>query len=281
MRSTNTALFGGGSVRVSSPARVDTGFSGMQVGIDAGVFNIDNTGWNLHLGLTGGEVFADGTQKIGTQTRANFNVPFIGIYMALTNGPFFSDLNYRHDYMSNRFTDTVAGLNNRALRIESNSVSGSTGYRFDFESLFGTELPYFIEPSGSMSFTDTSVGGFPVIGGQIKINDIQSVLGRFGVRVGTAFQATDQLALQPFITGSVWNEFAGNVRTRFTSQNIAADPTAFVPILTDRIGVFGQVGVGTSFQVLDTPIIGYIRSDFRFGDKLEGYALNGGLRYQF
>ena len=54
-----------------------------------------------------------------------------------------------------------------------------------------------------------------------------------------------------------------------------------MPILTDRVGTFGQVGVGSSFQILDTPILGYVRSDFRFGDRLEGYALNGGIRYQF
>ncbi|MBM0203984.1 autotransporter outer membrane beta-barrel domain-containing protein, partial [Micromonospora sp. STR1s_5] len=279
VRGTSTAVFG--PTRVGAATKVDNSFAGMQVGIDTGVFNIDNSGWNLHLGITGGSVFADGTQKIGAQTTGVFDVPFIGVYGALTNGPFFSDLNYRHDFFNARISNQLAGLNGANLQIESNSVSGSSGYRFDFEGLFGTELPYFIEPSGSMSYTNTSVGSLPVIGGTLLFRDIDSILGRFGLRFGTAFQATENLALQPFITGSVWHEFAGNTVSRFVSANIAVDPNAFVPIITDRVGTFGQVGVGISAQLLDTPLLGYVRSDFRFGDKLEGYAVNGGIRYQF
>lgn len=279
VRATNTAVFG--ATRTSSPSRVENGFAGMQVGIDGGLFNIDNTGWNVHVGVTGGEVFAQGQQKIGSDTRGTFNVPFVGFYTALTNGPFFSDLSYRHDFYDSRFSDTLAGLNQQKINIGSNTVSGSTGYRFDFESLFGTELPYFIEPSASMSYTNTFVGAFPVIGGSLKIDNIESIIGRFGVRFGTAFQATDQIALQPFVTFSVLNEFAGDVRTRFITTPTPLVASSEVPILTNRVGTFGQIGVGSSFQILDTPIIGYIRSDFRFGDRLEGYAVNGGLRYQF
>jgi hypothetical protein len=280
VRGNSTSTFAGGAT-VGQAFKVENSFAGMQVGIDTGVFNIDNTGWNLHLGITGGSVFADGTQKIGAQTTGVFDVPFIGVYGALTNGPFFSDLNYRHDFFNARISNQLAGLSGTRLQIESNSVSGSSGYRFDFEGLFGTELPYFIEPSGSMSYTKTSIGSLPVIGGTLQFRDIDSILGRFGLRFGTAFQATENLAVQPFVTGSVWHEFAGNTVSRFVSANIAADPNAFVPIVTDRVGTFGQVGVGISAQVLDTPLLGYVRSDFRFGDKLEGYAVNGGIRYQF
>jgi outer membrane autotransporter protein len=279
VRGTSTAVFG--QTRVGANTRVENSFAGMQVGIDTGVFNIDNTGWNLHLGVTGGSVFADGRQKIGSQTTGVFDVPFIGVYAAVTNGPFFSDLNYRHDFFNAKISNQLAGLNSAPLRVESNSVSGSTGYRFDYEGLFGSELPYFIEPSGSMSYTNTSIGSLPVTGGVLQFRDIDSILGRFGLRFGTAFQATESLALQPFITGSVWHEFAGNTISRFVSDTIVNDPNAFVPIITNRVGTFGQVGVGVSAQLLDSPFLGYIRSDFRFGDRLEGYAVNGGIRYQF
>ena len=279
VRGTATSTFG--AVNVGQAVKVENSFAGLQVGIDTGVFNIDNTGWNLHLGITGGSVFADGTQKIGSPTRGVFDVPFIGVYGALTNGPFFSDLSYRHDFFNARISNQLAGLNNARQQISSDSISGSAGYRFDFENLFGSDLPFFIEPSGSMSYTHTNVGSLPVTGGVLQFRDIDSILGRFGLRFGTAFQATESLALQPFITGSIWNEFAGNTVSRFVSANIAADPNAFVPIITDRVGTFGQVGVGVSGQLLDTPLLGYIRSDFRFGDRLEGYAVNGGVRYQF
>jgi outer membrane autotransporter protein len=279
VRGTSVAAFTGASV--PQGVKVQNSFAGLQVGIDTGVFNIDNTGWNLHLGITGGSVFADGKQKIGAVTSGVFDVPFIGIYSALTNGPFFSDLSYRHDFFDTRISNQLAGLSGARIQMSSDAVSGSAGYRFDYERLFGSELPYFIEPSGSMSYTNTNLGSLPVTGGVLQFRDIESILGRFGLRFGTAFQAGDNLALQPFITGSVWHEFAGNTISRFVSANIANDPSAFVPIVTDRVGTFGQVGVGISAQILDTPILGYIRSDFRFGDKLEGYAVNGGIRYQF
>ena len=162
VRGNSTTFFGGGAT-ASQAFRVENSFAGMQVGIDTGVFNIDNTGWNLHLGITGGSVFADGTQRIGSQTTGTFDVPFIGVYAALTNGPFFSDLNYRHDFFNARISNQLAGLSGAPLKIESNSVSGSSGYRFDFENLFGSELPYFIEPSGSMSYTNTGIGSLPKV----------------------------------------------------------------------------------------------------------------------
>lgn len=275
----NTAIFPGASTVART--KVETTFGGFQFGGDAGLFNIDNTGWNVHLGVTGGEVMATGTQKFGTTTTGNFNVPFIGLYTAFTNGPFFSDLSYRHDFYDAKITDALAGVSQQRISLQSNTVAASAGYRFDFENLFGTENPYFIEPSGSISFTHTNVGNFAVNGGNLRFSDIDSILPRAGVRVGTAFLASDQVALQPFVTLSVLHEFGESVRTRFEANTLATDPNAFVPILTQRVGTFGQVGVGASAQILDTPILGYVRGDVRFGDRIDGYALNAGIRYQF
>jgi hypothetical protein len=48
-----------------------------------------------------------------------------------------------------------------------------------------------------------------------------------------------------------------------------------------RIGTFGQLGLGVSGQVLQTGLLGFVRADWRFGQNLSGYAVVGGMRYQF
>ena len=48
-----------------------------------------------------------------------------------------------------------------------------------------------------------------------------------------------------------------------------------------RVGVYGQASLGVAVSSTTPGISGFLRGDVRFGDKIEGYALNGGLRYQF
>ena len=48
-----------------------------------------------------------------------------------------------------------------------------------------------------------------------------------------------------------------------------------------NLGTYGQIGVGIAGQVVNTGWLGYIRADYRDGDNIEGYSVNGGIRYQF
>ncbi len=106
-------------------------------------------------------------------------------------------------------------------------------------------------------------------GGALQFSDIDSILGRLGVRAGTTFVAGDTLALQPFVTGSIWNEFAGNALSRFLpTSTVQGSTDFFVPIQTTRVGTFGQVGVGVTGQLLGTDLLGFVRGDVRFGDRL-------------
>ena len=49
----------------------------------------------------------------------------------------------------------------------------------------------------------------------------------------------------------------------------------------DRIGTFYQVGAGVGWQVLKTGLIGFARTDMRFGEKIDGASIIGGARYTF
>ena len=104
-----------------------------------------------------------------------------------------------------------------------------------------------------------------------------STLGRLGVNFGAAFQAGERLILAPFGTLSVWREF-GRPSTAHVFINSAGQT---FDVATQRVGTFGQAGVGVQFKVLNSPLLGFVRGDVRFGQRIEGKALNAGVRLQF
>src|SRR5262249_34972670 len=124
--------------------------------------------------------------------------------------------------------------------------------------------------------------------GTVSMNDIESRLGRVSVRVGANF-VSQNLALQPFFTGSLFREFAGNVTSDFDRcafslfggplTNPALDGHATMK--TSRVGTYAQLGLGIAAQIIDTDWLGYARVDYRTGDNVEGLSFNAGIRYQF
>ena len=52
-------------------------------------------------------------------------------------------------------------------------------------------------------------------------------------------------------------------------------------IASTRIGTFEQASVGVGWQVPNTGWTGYVRSDAKFGQKVEGWTLTAGLRYNW
>ena len=55
-----------------------------------------------------------------------------------------------------------------------------------------------------------------------------------------------------------------------------------IAIATDRVGTYGQASAGVTFIPVNLPsLTGFVRGDVRFGEKINGWAVNAGLRYQF
>ena len=161
------------------------------------------------------------------------------------------------------------------------SVNLNLANRFDLSDT------YYVEPLlgmtyGSYNFDNVyfnpalnSVG----TSGQIGFDTINSWLGRAGANIGGTFLASDNLALAPFVHGSVWHEFVGPTGASSTVFN---GGSAFgLGVTTDRVGTFGQVGVGLQFKFLSVDFLGFIRGDIRFGNNIQGQALNIGFRKQF
>ena len=51
--------------------------------------------------------------------------------------------------------------------------------------------------------------------------------------------------------------------------------------LTARVGTYEQIGFGTVVVAGKTGWLGYGRGDIKFGENVEGWGVNFGLRYQW
>jgi outer membrane autotransporter protein len=265
--------------------KIATRFEGFQTGYDSGWLNVDGTGWNLHGGVTAGDINASST-SIGTPGFSvgpggvtagigpsnfgsmKFSVPFVGVYGVATHGNFFADLTVRHDFLNLRVTDTAAGFNDTRFDGHANNVNTSAGYHYDLGQ------NWFFEPSLGFSYTQSKFDSLPLLtAGTLAFDTVTSELGRAGARIGTAFQPNASLILSPFVTGTVWHEFAG------PSTSTATLASTIIPVSATRVGTFYQASAGISGQLVDTGLLGFVRGDARFGENLSGWSLLGGGRY--
>jgi opacity protein-like surface antigen len=273
-------------------------FAGVQIGTDFARLNVN--GWNLHAGSTIGYLGSK-TQDAtpGLNPPASFHdslqIPFVGFYGAASYGGFLIDGQIRGDFFQNEASDDNNGLSAQLFNARSLSLTGNVAYNQNLAS------HWFIEPSAGIVWSRTRVDplnvpgtgilGTPVGPGFVPpwvltVNDIESVLGRLGVRVGTTV-TSGNMVWQPFASASVFHEFRGGVTSSLTS-NFSALGAAFAPlptlsstVATSGLGTYGQFGLGIAAQLVNTAWVSYLRVDYRTGDIIEGWGINGGLRYQF
>ena len=250
-----------------------TTFGGVQAGSDYARLNV--MGWNLHLGTTvgyGESTNTTGTNKIVAQS------PFAGAYAAATKGGFYIDGQILGNYYEFAITDPSVGVNNQHSNARGISIAGSIGYNIQLTD------NWFVEPSAGVIWSRTEidpVNGAPLIGGVnvpgvVNVDDVRTTLGHAGLRVGRSF-VTGNLALQPFAAASIWHEFEGDA----TANAATVPPTFTLTQSTTRVGTYGQYALGLAGTIPNTGWVGYIRGDYRNGENIDGWSVNGGIRYQF
>jgi len=296
---TNTSNISAGAglnqtTTVNCTNRVRDTYAGFQIGADAAELNWN--GWNLHLGTTAGYLESNGTSKTDTFS-SNFQIPFVGTYFVATYGRFFADAMVRQEFYNISLNNPAQGFFNQPISGRGLSFVANAGYNFDLGN------GWFIEPSGGFTFSNTKVDAFTAVGvpgggqggsisGTLATSDVKSDIGRLSLRAGTTVQAGN-LALQPFVSASVFHEFAGNINSGFAtcancnffSTTGAAgtfSPASFTSATsTSRIGTYGQYSAGVAGQIVNTGWLGFVRVDYRNGQNIEGWAGTGGVRYQF
>ncbi|WP_342363960.1 autotransporter outer membrane beta-barrel domain-containing protein [Terrarubrum flagellatum] len=244
------------------------------------------TGWNFNTGVFGGVANTNGRSysvtptpgggSTSVSTSIKMNVPYVALYAFLSNGPFVAEVNLRKDFYDAVVNSSGGGVaftaRDQRLTGDGLSLNANMSYRL---SLFES---WYVEPSIGVSKGRYTFGNLPLAtgtGDQATFAAINSILGRAGANIGTSFVVQDKLILAPFIHGSVWHEFASD--TKATVQTIG---TTF-DVTSERVGTFGQVGGGLQFKIVDTNFLGFVRGDYRFGDKVHGKAFNAGLKLQF
>ena len=226
------------------------------------------------LESTGGSIHGTGAE-IGGLARGEADVPFFGIYGALNSRGFFADVLARWTFVNQNITQPQAGLSNQKADAQEFAVSASAGYNHSFGSLF-------LEPSvalvaGRLNVDAVTVpGNPPVVPGTMFVQDIDTVLGRFGVRAGTTIKSGG-IVLQPFVAVNVWHEFAGDAHMRFDN---AGGVTQFT-LTANRVGTYGQYVAGLGAQVPHSNWSAYARVDYRNGENLDAWGVNAGMRYNF
>ena len=298
---------GTGTQHCNTTSRQD--YWGYQVGQDISILNGGGTGANWHWGVTAGYIASKSkdTTPAGAYVNPTFGafttpagtfsadtiVPFVGIYTAYTKGSLFLDGQARWDFYQNSLTDVNNGLANQRLDASGFSLTGNAGYNIPLHS------NWFIEPSGGVVWSRVKVDPLSVAGqaniggtfagGTVTVDDIDSVLGRLSLRVGTSVQQGN-ITWQPYFTASVFHEFAGDVTARSVSAgNVDAggapnndiNGITLTTKSTGGVGTYGQFALGTAAVLGNTGWLGYVRGDYRIGDNIEGWSVNAGLRYQF
>ena len=253
---------------LSQSSKVVSNLFGTQFGFDGGLFNIQNSGYNVHFGVTGGEVFASSTELNQPGTNSRTRVPFGGVYAALTGHGFAGMFQVRYDDYHLTLNSAPEQVFNHELRGHGLTYSG------DFQYIIPITGNYFIEPSAGAYITRANVGDLVFGAGRTSIGGIDSALGRIGMRGGFTVQ-NGPLVFQPYASLNLFHEFDGPVSTEFTAGNAA------FTILSSRVGTFGQGGVGIGVQAPGIGLTGYVRTDARFGQNIQGWTLTSGLRYSF
>jgi hypothetical protein len=267
----------------TTTVRTFSDYSGIQASADVARYDLGNSGYSLHLGLTGGQVniTSSGPSAPG---EARFSVPFVGGYMALAGHGFFFDALVRSDF----FELTTSG---NSTRFATTAITGATslGYRL--------EMPdFYITPSAAFSYSSLEGGSLPtaaagpILPGALNLRTITSELGRLNVTVGKDLVLGDYV-VSPFVTASVFREFAEPANVTFVGSAVVGGG-AVVPLTLSgnlgRVGTYGQFSVGSSMATkvvvaggAETNLLSFVRTDFRVGDRVDGYGVSGGLRYQF
>ena len=274
-------------------------FGGYQLGVDIGKFNIG--GWNLILGTTAGFLQSNGNVVGGDilgnlfaagALHSNTQASFMGTYGVATYGNFFVDGMVRGDYFETDMNSPSSNLYNQKIGAHGFTVASSAGYNWKVPG-----SSWFLEPTVGVIWSRESVDPIEVTGppfiifpqnlisGTANLNDLDSIIGRAGLRVGTTLETND-LIYSPFAAASVWHDFAGDNTASYTTCPGCAGPVAAgtglaARISTNNIGTFGQYSAGVSGQLKNTGWLGFARVDFRDGPEMHGLSGTGGIRYQF
>ncbi len=274
--SSGLTLVGSGSLGdFASKQRLS--YQGGQVGLDCATLNMQGSGWNGHVGITGGQISGDIEQLNGIG-KTDLDVPFGGVYGFLTNGSVTFDLTVRRDFNNLKITNTEAGLLKRDVDGDGTTVAGVALYRADL----GGGL--FVAPNAGMTWTRYELDDFRInsggILGTISAGSDESLVGRLGVQVSYVQQISPNNYLVPFGGISVWQNFENTTDLALTFDDTGNGTST---ILADTTGpsTFKEYSAGLSYSNPQLGVTGFVKGAWRHGADIDGGSVTGGGRVNF
>jgi autotransporter-associated beta strand protein len=283
---TETTTTGGGALYPSSAgSRFQTSLGGVQFGLDEGVYNINASGMNAHLGITGGDAWGYSTQNSSSDPDALLNVsgsgamPFYGIYAAVTGRGFSGTVRWRHNTFDMNLNNTDLGLHNSSLDASGNTFSADAAYTIPLAYNFSAT------PSAAVYVSNTGIGNLnasPLVapGTWFTFDNLNNTLFRGGLKIGTVYTFSDNLLVQPYVSGNIWHEFDGSTTTHYYQFSTAGLST-LPGIYSTGVGTFGQFAIGFSTQSPKPGFSSFVEADLQAGANLQGWGLTAGLRYSY
>lgn len=244
-------------------------YAGLQSGIDAGVLNINGSGWEAHLGVTGGQIWGGVDQIDGKVGETDFDLPFVGVYAILSNGKFTLDLTARKEFYNIEFTNSAAGLDKKEVEGEAESYNATANYAFALGQTGAALIPF-----AAVTYSQTDIDDFTIIGGTISPGEEETLMVRAGARLAAIVKLTDKTYLQPFAGVSAWKNYKNETDAEFHTVN-----DALITSETESPDSFLQVEAGLGTVDLSNNFSGYVRGIYRDGDDVSGYGVTLGGRF--
>ena len=299
---TTQASTSSGSV-YSFGSEISADYAGIQLGGDFSCFDGFFNGWDLSFGGIGGINTGSTAQPVflvdattGTvfddapisNNFTDFTQTYAGAYVSAFRDNLLLDLQYRLERTSFDLSNDGVGVNrlgilDQTFDSRAQTLSGSASYAFPLSEELGVTLV----PTLGFAITATETDRIAFEDGAfLQIDDSVSQVGFIGASVSRSIFLPDNVsALTYFATGTVYNDFADDVRSVYFDGPGAEGEESF----SSNLGTYGELSVGANYtRVLDLggPVAprqfnASVRLDTRFGDSLDSWGLTGQVRYQF
>ncbi|KJS18712.1 MAG: hypothetical protein VR78_04105 [Hoeflea sp. BRH_c9] len=268
----------------SASSEVDVNYGGFQTGVDYGCFNIGGDGASVNLGLLGGVSLGTASQNQNLISSSNrFTSRNVGAYATYSKGRFFADIQTVFDWTRFKINSTANGqlfVQDDKFDTRRFTVSGSMGYAFAFDDVS-------VVPTTGFSYSRTSADNVTIDaapGGTLQFNDVENMIGFASLSVAKTYILPNETsALQPFVTATIYNDFAKDPVVNYIAPSGAVTPTS-----TTNFGTYGELSAGVNYRnILDAEngslreVSASIRGDVTFNKDLLGGRITANLRLQF
>lgn len=265
-------------------SEVSVNYGGFQAGADWGCFNIGGEGAAVNLGILGGVSLGTTKQNQNLLASSNrFTSRNIGAYATYSKGSFFADVQTVFDWTRFEINSIAGGqvfVQDDEFDTRRFTVSGSMGYAFSFDDVS-------VVPTAGFSYSRTSADNVTINaapGGTLQFKDVENIIGFASVSVAkTYILPSGTSALQPFVTATIYNDFADDPVVKYIAPSGGVRSTT-----TTNFGTYGELSAGVNFRnILEAEdgglreVSASIRGDMTINDDLLGGRITANLRLQF